>query len=469
MARRVRSFVGTFGTIMLCNLLTKHCINGAMMDCTLDACKPSISILSDTDIVTATCGKETQQIIVGVYARFYDTSLSPTMNATCNNAFERWSSESPENSAVSCDVSAAVFSNCENEIDCSISPSDFTDCTIGGTNKAVDLVLDCGDAGIDMLTIFVLLMLVAVALAMGTVTSREDFEDIVKEKKKAFFIGFASQFGFMPLFSFTMAHLMGFSNLESVGICLCGCAPGGSTSNLFTYWAGGNVSLSIAMSAASTIASFLMLPLLFQVYIKSTFAKDLEAELPWSNMAIVLFSIVIPVLIGIYIKQRNANTAWYIEKFGGAMGALFLLVSLVFGIYENQKLFDVTVFWKAWILALLFQPVGCLFGLFVSRILNMDVEDSIAIALETGVQNYAVSLAVVVLSLEGCDRAEALTFVLCAMAFYLIHSPVIATILSEWKKRVPGKFSSEDVDSNEMEKEFWWARTGEEKAAVKRV
>ena len=74
----------------------------------------------------------------------------------------------------------------------------------------------------------------------------------------------------------------------------------------------------------------------------------------------------------------------------------------------------------------------------------MNTRDARAISLETGVQNYAVSLAIVVLSLEGCDRAEALSFVLVAMALYLVHSPLIVFLL-----RTFTKLSDEEIKGDE--------------------
>jgi len=424
------------------------------MECTLDPCQKNATISA-----SVTCGEETQQIVANVFARIYSVANPGSAgNLTCNSEVAEWANHF-EGSSQSCDVSAAVLSKCEGEADCSVSiDSVLGNCAVTGP-LAMDLVIECGNAGTDPLTIFVLLMLFMVAIAMGTVTEVENFREIVGEQKKAFFIGFASQFGFMPLFSYVMAQAMGFSNLESVGIVLCGCAPGGSTSNLFTYWAGGNVPLSIAMSAASTLASFFMLPILWIVYVKSTFAQDLDAELPWSTMAAVLLTILIPVAIGMWLRAKHPNFAWYIEKLGGAFGVIFLIVSLIFGIIDNQKLFDLTIFWKSWLLGSFFQPLGCIFGYTVARFFDMEYRDAAAIALETGVQNYAVSLAVVVLSIEGCDRAEALTFVLTAMAFYLVHSPIIVMILLnyvKWKRVIvwPEKLEG-DMDKGGN---FWWTR-----------
>lgn len=66
--------------------------------------------------------------------------------------------------------------------------------------------------------------------------------------------------------------------------CACipgGCAPGGTTSNVFTYWSRGNVALSIVMSIASTVCAFFMVPLCILIYIESRWAVVSTSALCW--------------------------------------------------------------------------------------------------------------------------------------------------------------------------------------------
>eukprot|EP00938_MAST-03A_sp_MAST-3A-sp1_P001815 g1815.t1 len=401
-----------------------------------------------TESIKLTCGKKSQQIIMGVWARAYDASVSDSFVSNCTSSYDDWTTETAANT---CQLGNYLANKCDAEMDCEFDIAEvlaqFQGQDCGNLAIAdidtIDVFLDCGDPGTDPLTLAVLLMLFFVALAMGTTTTVDDFRYIMKGKKKAFAIGFASQYAFMPTFSYVAAVAMGFSSLESFGIVLCGMAPGGSTSNLFTYWADGNVALSIAMSAASTTCSFFMIPLLYAIFIQSTFASDVGVELPIKNLVVVLLVIIIPVSLGIWIRNKNITVncgcsektkAWklhtWIEKIGSGIGALFLVVSLFVGVAQNSFLFEeFGDYWKTWLLAFWFQPIGCAFGFGISKMLGMNTRDARAISLETGVQNYAVSLAIVVLSLEGCDRAEALSFVLVAMALYLVHSPLAVVLL----------------------------------------
>ncbi|EOD36535.1 hypothetical protein EMIHUDRAFT_226312 [Emiliania huxleyi CCMP1516] len=71
-------------------------------------------------------------------------------------------------------------------------------------------------------------------------------------------------------------------------------APGGSTSNLFTLWARGNVALSVAMSAASTTCALFMLPLLYLLYVRVGLGLGDALDLPVVNIVIALLTIVVP-------------------------------------------------------------------------------------------------------------------------------------------------------------------------------
>lgn len=106
----------------------------------------------------------------------------------------------------------------------------------------------------DVVTLLAALVIVVVGLGLGSSTTVGDFQVAVK-KPKAVAVGWCSQYIFMPLFAFVMATISGLSDPVAVGLILTGSSPGGTTSNLFTYWAKGDVALSITMSFMSTVAA----------------------------------------------------------------------------------------------------------------------------------------------------------------------------------------------------------------------
>jgi len=394
-----------------------------------------------------------------------------------NKSINYWSGNDDYSTSCYDAALASIRSQCDNKPSCS-PEFDVTTCPAltSGDNYYLSVQGDCGGGGLDSLTILSLLLIMFIALALGCTLTVESFKEVMSTKKRAFFIGFASQFGFMPFMSWALAQAFGFSNLVATGVVLCGSAPGGSTSNLFTYWSRGNVALSIAMSSASTVCALFMLPLLILIYVSSTFqgSGEDEVKIPFANIVISLLAIVVPVLVGTAIRKwdkdcclfckkndQNGNKVTMkvhevVEKVGGALGALFLVAAAASGIKANPELFDISEFWKVWLLAALFQPLGGGFGLIVSKFAKLSGPDSRAVCLETGVQSYALILAIVNLSYQGCARSEVLTFVLVATFWYVLSSFWMVSALrftSERMDALYGKGEDEIMEKKEEEEE----------------
>lgn len=92
-----------------------------------------------------------------------------------------------------------------------------------------------------LLSAFLLLLM----LGMGATLSREDFATVLRAPAPLA-IGLASQFGWMPLVAFTLAHALELPPLAAVGLIVMGCSSGGTTSNFFSYLSRADLALSRA-------------------------------------------------------------------------------------------------------------------------------------------------------------------------------------------------------------------------------
>ncbi|CAM1310932.1 Uncharacterised protein g5559 [Pycnogonum litorale] len=97
-------------------------------------------------------------------------------------------------------------------------------------------------------------------------------------------IGVASQFIIMPLCAFSIAHAMKLPALESISLLVLSSTPGGAISNMFAYWARGDINLSIAMTSASTCLALGMMPLNLYLYSRSWTSDSIR--LPMKNVGI---------------------------------------------------------------------------------------------------------------------------------------------------------------------------------------
>lgn len=63
-------------------------------------------------------------------------------------------------------------------------------------------------------------------------------------------VGMLSQFIVLPLVMFGFAHLLQLDSYAAIGLLVLAASPGGSTSNLFSYWADGDVPLRLVVFLA---------------------------------------------------------------------------------------------------------------------------------------------------------------------------------------------------------------------------
>ena len=113
--------------------------------------------------------------------------------------------------------------------------------------------------------ILLALMIFIIMLGMGASLTMDDFRAVIRAPRGVF-IGFLSQFGLMPFIAFSLATVLGFHPAFAISLILIGSLPGGTTSNMFTYFARGSVALSISMTTASTLLALLMMPVLLKLY-----------------------------------------------------------------------------------------------------------------------------------------------------------------------------------------------------------
>jgi bile acid transporter len=377
-----------------------------------------------------------------------------------------WDCAAPSN-GVTCgakEVSSVAKDLCLDKLSCELDPKTFfaADTTANSTANCTTFAVSAKCAAksdFDPLTILALGFVAFVMLSLGATLEWEDFLTVVREKKRGILIGWFSQFGIMPLFAFILARAANFDAFTATGLILSGCAPGGSTSNLFTYWSKGDVALSITMSAMSTMCALFMFPLLNFLYIRLGLGVDDDVAIPFGNIVISLLVIAIPATLGITVRNkcgcmcRSIPIYVVLEKIGSALGALFLVAALVTGVSGNPELFNASEHPALFVFGFIFQPIGCLLGFSVALAAKMNHESRVAVSLETGVQNYTLVIAVLALSFTGCNRILALQFPLIASFWYVINSLWICAIFrfAPCCKGTGGRLAADSPTESEAE------------------
>lgn len=274
-------------------------------------------------------------------------------------------------------------------------------------------------------TVMSIAVLFVVGLGLGASSTLDDFRSALA-KPRAVGIGFASQYVFMPVFAYLLCLIFQVSDYIAIGCVLVGASPGGTTSNIFTYWSQGDVALSITMSLMSTLAAFFMMP--FWIWLLVVVAFDSDAEIPFLNIVVSLLLIIIPTLGGLAIRYYNTETKFFgkfiwewIEIGTTVFGVGFLVAAFTLSIVIYEDIFAASP-WSVWVMACILQPTGCLFGYWVSRFAGLNKKDQRTISLECGVQSFTLTIAVINLTFTGDVLKKALMFPLAYGILYFSNS-----------------------------------------------
>lgn len=150
-------------------------------------------------------------------------------------------------------------------------------------------------------TSYVNYLLMIVMFGMGLTLKFEDFK-VVFTRPKDIIIGAIAQFSIMPLLAFLLSIIFKLPTELAVGVILVGTCPGGTSSNVMTYLAKGDVALSVGMTSVSTILAPIVTPLLTLLY------AGQRVNVNAVNMFISIVQVVIiPIGLGFIINRFSIN------------------------------------------------------------------------------------------------------------------------------------------------------------------
>ena len=276
-------------------------------------------------------------------------------------------------------------------------------------------------------------MVLIIMFGMGAALTSQDFSNALR-RPRGILIGFLSQFGIMPLIAFSLAHLLQLAPAKAIALILIGCLPGGSTSNMFAYFARGSVALSISMTAASTMLALVMMPLLLELY-ASDFAAQLNEQMrkggeeahfviPYSNIITSLLVVIIPVGAGMILRRYSPDWAKAAEDTAGFMSIIVILFLLFTTLVLRSEYF-LTTPWEIYVAAICIGLIGFLFGYGTATAFRMPPRFKRSISLETGIQNGPMAFAIILLSFSEPIQSEMLWIGILYSAFIVVTSSFI--------------------------------------------
>lgn len=273
-----------------------------------------------------------------------------------------------------------------------------------------------------LLTVLVACMMLGMGAAM---TGR----DVRRELKRPrwLILGLIGQFLFMPLIAFLLVRIFSIPPAIAIGLVIVGCMPGGTTSNLFTYFAKANLSLSVIITMITTMAALVMSPLLIGVY-GGVVAEGVEV--PFANIVLSLVLLIIPIFLGIWLRKRSANVGGTVELVGSVFGILVIVLLMVTWVPRNWGLLVDTLTGQPGVFAaaILLPLLGMLVAYLWATIWGAGVADRRTFALEIGIVNGPLAVAVIALSFSGDAKASA-DLVPALYSLFVVMTASVVTIV----------------------------------------
>lgn len=233
--------------------------------------------------------------------------------------------------------------------------------------------------------------LVTAMLGMGATLTVRDFHDVVREPRSVT-LGTLIQLMFVPLVAYLFITATGAVAGLAIGIALIASIPGGTTSNIFTYMARGNIPLSISITGITTLACLLTTPLILSILITEFLPADFA--MPTGQIiSDIAFTLLLPLFIGMICLSKFPKQAPTISKWS-IRASLFGILLIIIGSSSAGRL-DIDAFGGENI-ALIFAFVSILAisSWFLSRLLRLSKADATAIEMEVIVRN--VNLGVLI-------------------------------------------------------------------------
>ncbi|MHA8080160.1 bile acid:sodium symporter family protein [Aquirufa regiilacus] len=148
-------------------------------------------------------------------------------------------------------------------------------------------------------------LLVLTMFGMGIHMNLTRFVEIVKAPKPIL-AGIFCHYLIMPGIGFALAMTTDLPPEIAAGIILVGCSPSGVASNVMAYISGGNLALSVTVTAISTLLAPLVTPLLMKLL-----ANQLVPINFWDMFWHILEIVIFPVLAGlVYNKYAYGKQKW---------------------------------------------------------------------------------------------------------------------------------------------------------------
>ena len=238
----------------------------------------------------------------------------------------------------------------------------------------------------------VLPILTLLMFDLGLSLKFEDFGKVF-QRPWPIVIALFGQLVLLPIIALGLAWAFKLTPVIFIGLVLIACCPGGSSSNVFSKLAGGDVALSVTLTALSSVITLFTIPLIMS-WATTLVGESVGISLPVGNLIKQnLVLMLLPVLLGIGLHYAWPKGADKTDKVLAKLAFPLLLVLItVFYIQHHRTILENIGILGLCVTALILLAIAC--SSLLSRLVKTDSRQRRTVVIEVGMQNAAQAIAI---------------------------------------------------------------------------
>lgn len=281
-------------------------------------------------------------------------------------------------------------------------------------------------------TFFLPLTLAVMMMGLGLQLTPKDFIR-VNQFPKVIFLTLFSQLVILPVLAFLICLFLELPPLLAIGLMLLAASPGGPTANLFSYVYKGDVALNITLTAMNSVMATFTLPFIVNLSFLYFMTDQQQIGLPIEKMAQVFLLIIVPVCVGMAVRNAMPQIATHLGKPMRLMSIYFIFALFFYALFrERANVLD--YFSAIGIATALFCFLSLLIGYLVPYLSGVPDQQARSCCFEIGIHNTAVSLTIALSVLQSTEIA-------IPSAIYTIFMYMLSFMLGNMMARQSAKHS----------------------------
>ncbi|MGW8389990.1 bile acid:sodium symporter family protein [Pseudoduganella sp. HUAS MS19] len=232
-----------------------------------------------------------------------------------------------------------------------------------------------------------------IMFALGLGLTPADFRRIVTQPR-ALLVGVLCHFVLLPLACFGMLQAAGIGGAFAVGFMILAACPTGTTSNLLTYIARGDVALALSFTAVASVLTIFTLPLIVSFALEYFASSGQRVEAPVGPMMKqMVLMLGLPVAVGMLLRHLKPAMGQRIEGTCTRIASVLFILIVAAAVAKNWAMLRDNFHTLApFAVALNVTMLACGFG--VAWLARLSRQQSVTLGIETAIQNGTLAMVI---------------------------------------------------------------------------